>query len=65
MCMTVTSPKDIPVYPDFAHYHRKLNIADGPWLCEDDDGTIAFVSKEMKRQFLKRTWHEMNGHRRK
>lgn len=62
--MKIDSPAMITVYPEFCLYRRKCNIQDGPWLCEDDHGGIAFVSEEMKQEYLERTPHEVHATRR-
>ena len=62
----VTEAKDIPVYPEFCSMKggNHGGISDGPWLCENDYGQIAFVSHEMKMRYLSRKAHSMNGMRR-
>lgn len=46
---------DIPVYPEFRKMATfKSRLTDCPWICEDDDGRIAFISQEGKDAFFAR-----------
>lgn len=51
--------KDVTVYPKFCKYSRTFHLHKDLALCENDRGEIAFLSQEVKEDYLRRK--NMNG----
>ena len=50
--MVACTIEEIPVYPKFAVFKKRSSLGDTPWVCEDDDGRIAYVSEDAKKAFI-------------
>ena len=48
----VADVMDIPVYPRFALFKGRFRFCDTPYVCEDDNGGIAYIDEESKNKFL-------------
>lgn len=53
-CIHVSEVKDITVYPQFCRLEDKQMIYNLPGICEEDDGTVAFITREDKDRYLTR-----------
>ena len=60
-----TKCKDIPVYPEFTRILGKNNIPANAPICEDDDGLVAYVDSDSRKEWLNRFYAKEQRERNK